>query len=73
MNKNKIKIAYLAPIRKGGPYNVLKSLSEELNENENYETKFYASIKGLITGMISNKYDIIHTALPLPINLFKKK
>jgi glycosyltransferase involved in cell wall biosynthesis len=72
-NNNKTKILFISPIRKGGPYNVLKNLSKEFDKNSKYQTKFYASLKGYLFGIFSNRYDIIHTVLPIPFNIFRKK
>jgi glycosyltransferase involved in cell wall biosynthesis len=66
-----MKILYISTIRKGGPYHVLKDLENHFKKNN--EVRFEASLKGYILAFFTRKYDIIHSALPIPFNIFAKK
>jgi glycosyltransferase involved in cell wall biosynthesis len=68
----KLKVLFIAPIRKGGPNILLNNLSNYLNENSSIDSDFYASIKGFLIGMFSRKYDVIHSVLPIPFNIWNK-
>jgi glycosyltransferase involved in cell wall biosynthesis len=63
-------ILFISPIRKGGPFFILKKL--HINIGKIYRSEFHASFKGFILGFFSKK-DMIHTSLPVFINFFKKK
>ncbi len=71
MKDKKLKILFIAPIKKGGPYLSLKKLSNYYNRNDILNAEFTSSFKGFLKGIFSRKYDIIHTVLPVPFNIWR--
>lgn len=65
-----IKVLFLAPVRKGGPNLLLNKLSEYMFKKGDIQGDFYASIKGFLMGIFSRQYDVIHTVLPIPFNIW---
>lgn len=67
---NKMNIMFLAPVKKGGPYLSLKKLSHNMNSKNLISGDFYASFKGFLYAIVTRKYDLIHTVLPVPFNIW---
>ncbi len=65
-----MRILFLAPIKKGGPNISLKKLSKYFNSNKLASVSFKSSLSGFLYGIITNKFDVIHTTLPLPFNIW---
>lgn len=65
----KLKILYLAPKRAGGPHLSLKKLYKHLTQTNQIEADFEHSLSAFLKAILTNKYDIIHSVLPVPFNL----
>jgi len=68
--KEKLNILFLAPRKIGGPHLSLKRLSNYLLKKNLIYGDFYSSINGFLIGIFSRKYDLIHTILPVPFNIW---
>jgi glycosyltransferase involved in cell wall biosynthesis len=64
-------ILFLAPIRKGGPHLSLQKLSSYLIKEKKITGEFKASLIGFVYGIFAKKFDVIHTVLPLPFNIWR--
>lgn len=65
-----MKVLFLAPVRKGGPHLSQKTLCDYLNKKGEIEGDFKASLKGFINAIFTRKYDVIHSTLPVPFNIW---
>ncbi len=65
-----MKVLFLAPVKKGGPHLSQKALCEHLSKEAKIEGEFKASLKGFIHAIFTRKYDVIHTTLPVPFNIW---
>jgi glycosyltransferase involved in cell wall biosynthesis len=62
----------LTPIRKGGPYGWGRSLVERLNASGMHSARHLHEPAEVLSAPVRQDADIVHTALPLSVRLWKK-
>lgn len=67
-----MRVNVLTPLRKGGPYNWGRDLAAHLNAGNAHQAAHLHSFPDLISAPARQAADLVHTAVPLNLRLWKK-
>ncbi|MFP4403809.1 MAG: glycosyltransferase family 4 protein [Candidatus Woesearchaeota archaeon] len=69
----KKKILLLSTKNPGGPKKVMSEIYNSIKKEKGFDVDFYDNEKGFFKAMFTKKYDIIHSVLPVPFNIWNTK